>query len=362
MRNGTWKRIISWVLALSCALLAAGALAETNEDRAYIRIEVQDHGVIYAELYPEYAPITVENFLSLVDRQFYDGLTFHRIISNFMVQGGDPQGNGTGGSGQNIKGEFSSNGVENPLAHERGVLSMARSQAPDSASSQFFIVHRAASHLDGQYAAFGKVVCGITVVDRLCQMTPVQDSNGTVLPEEQPVIASIRRADAEEVRQAVEAENDNGRAGRTYADPLSPLSFPVPAGWGRIGELGDTVRFSPDDQQEKTLLLMVRNNYDPLPAAYKITMAAQGLEREDLDTDAFDRDSLIGVITSDPGAVMEEEHSGVTFYTAEVPLEETATYWIGARDGYVYVWGFNGGREDPLYADVQAILDQLSFE
>ena len=158
----------------------------------YIQIDIADYGVITAELYGNAAPITVENFVKLVNEGFYDGLTFHRIISGFMIQGGDPKGNGTGGSDEKIKGEFSSNGWDNPIAHERGVLSMARSSAPDSASSQFFIMHQKASHLDGSYAAFGKVLSGMDVVDAICQNTPVTDSNGTVAKANQPVITSIK--------------------------------------------------------------------------------------------------------------------------------------------------------------------------
>ena len=136
-------------------------------------------------------PITVTNFVNLVNKGFYNGLTFHRIIDGFMIQGGCPLGNGTGNSGENIKGEFAQNGYNNPIAHERGVLSMARSSAPDSASCQFFIMHQAAPHLDGAYAAFGRVLSGIEVVDAICAGTPVTDSNGTVQSENQPVITSI---------------------------------------------------------------------------------------------------------------------------------------------------------------------------
>ena len=157
-----------------------------------IQIDVQDYGTITAELYGEVAPITVDNFVKLVNEGFYDGLTFHRIISGFMVQGGDPLGNGTGGSDERIKGEFAANGWNNPIPHERGVLSMARSSAPDSASSQFFIMHQAAPHLDGSYAAFGKVLTGMEVVDAICQNTPVTDGNGSVAKANQPIITSIR--------------------------------------------------------------------------------------------------------------------------------------------------------------------------
>jgi len=158
----------------------------------YVQIDIANYGTITAELDADAAPITVTNFINLVNNGFYDGLTFHRIIDGFMIQGGDPKGNGTGGSGENIKGEFAQNGWNNPIAHERGVLSMARSSAPDSASSQFFIMHEAAPHLDGAYAAFGRVLTGIEVVDAICANTPVTDQNGTVAAENQPVITAIK--------------------------------------------------------------------------------------------------------------------------------------------------------------------------
>ncbi len=150
-----------------------------------------EKGNIKAELYPQVAPITVENFVKLVEKGFYDGLTFHRIIDGFMIQGGDPLGNGMGGSDEKIKGEFKSNGVINNLKHERGVLSMARSMNPNSASSQFFIMHDDAPHLDGQYAAFGMVVEGIEVVDEIVKSAKVVDANGTVLPANQPKINRV---------------------------------------------------------------------------------------------------------------------------------------------------------------------------
>ena len=158
----------------------------------YVQMDIANYGTITAELDADAAPITVTNFINLVNNGFYDGLTFHRIISGFMIQGGDPKGNGTGGSSENIKGEFAQNGIENPIAHERGVLSMARSSAPDSASSQFFIMHEAAPHLDGAYAAFGRVLTGVEVVDAICANTPVTDQNGTVAAENQPVITAIK--------------------------------------------------------------------------------------------------------------------------------------------------------------------------
>ena len=135
-----------------------------------VTITMTNGDVMKAELYPEIAPNTVNNFISLVQKGFYDGLIFHRVISGFMIQGGDPQGTGMGGPGYSIKGEFAMNGVRNDLKHARGVLSMARSMMPNSAGSQFFIMHANAPHLDGQYAAFGKVVEGLDVVDKIASV------------------------------------------------------------------------------------------------------------------------------------------------------------------------------------------------
>ena len=132
-----------------------------------VTITMKDGGVIKVELYPDKAPNTVNNFISLVNHNFYDGLIFHRVISGFMIQGGDPEGTGMGGPGYSIKGEFSQNRFNNDLKHERGVISMARSMMPDSAGSQFFIMHQYAPHLGGAYAAFGKVIEGMDVVDRI---------------------------------------------------------------------------------------------------------------------------------------------------------------------------------------------------
>ena len=161
----------------------------------HVEIEVANYGTIKLELDADTAPITVTNFINLANEGFYNGLTFHRIIDGFMIQGGDPLGNGTGGSDQTIKGEFSSNGVENDIAHARGVISMARSRLMDSASSQFFIMHRDKPHLDGDYAAFGYVTEGMEVVDAICANTKVEDKNGSVKPENQPVITEIRVID-----------------------------------------------------------------------------------------------------------------------------------------------------------------------
>ena len=216
------KKLISYVMVMSMLVMglsgcgdsaketketkeastpAATEQAQETKDGNYssgkhhARIKIEEYGTIEVELDADTAPITVENFAKLVNQKFYDGLTFHRIISGFMIQGGDPLGNGTGGSDENIKGEFSSNGVENKISHKRGVISMARSQDPNSASSQFFIMHQDGTYLDGEYAAFGKVTKGMEIVDKICEDVKVQDSNGTVATEDQPVIKSVRMID-----------------------------------------------------------------------------------------------------------------------------------------------------------------------
>lgn len=157
-----------------------------------VLITVKDYGNIKLELDADNSPITVTNFINLVNKKFYDGLTFHRIIKGFMIQGGDPNHNGTGGSDKTIKGEFSENGITNNISHKRGVISMARSNDMNSASSQFFIVHEDSTFLDGKYAAFGKVLEGMDVVDKIAETVKTTDDNGTVEFENQPVIESIR--------------------------------------------------------------------------------------------------------------------------------------------------------------------------
>lgn len=134
-----------------------------------VTFEMKDGDVFYVELYPDVAPNTVNNFISLVKKGFYNGLCFHRVIEGFMIQGGDPKGNGTGGPGYSIRGEFTKNGFKNNLKHKRGVISMARSMMPNSAGSQFFIMHADAPHLDGQYAAFGQVIDGMDVIDKIAE-------------------------------------------------------------------------------------------------------------------------------------------------------------------------------------------------
>lgn len=162
------------------------------EGKVNVLIDVKDYGTIKLELDATVAPITVTNFVNLVEEKFYDGLTFHRIIGNFMIQGGDPDHNGFGGSSKTIKGEFKANGVENNISHLRGVISMARSEEYDSASSQFFIVHQDSTFLDGNYAAFGHVVEGIEVVDKIVAAINPTEEDIQIEYKDQPVINSIK--------------------------------------------------------------------------------------------------------------------------------------------------------------------------
>lgn len=160
-----------------------------NDSNPQVEMQIKDYGTITLELFPEVAPITVENFLNLVSNSFYNGIIFHRVIEGFMIQGGDPLGTGVGGSKNKIKGEFESNGVNNPLKHSRGVISMARTYMPNSASSQFFIMHKDAPHLDGDYAAFGVVINGIEVVDKIATTkTDYQDR-----PLNKVIIEEVKR-------------------------------------------------------------------------------------------------------------------------------------------------------------------------
>lgn len=204
------KKIFKVAMVMLLALTLAGCGSSDDGDKKdtgsknddllsgnhHAVIDVKDYGTIKVELNADEAPITVTNFVKLAKEGFYDGLTFHRIIDGFMIQGGDPEGNGTGGSDQTIKGEFNANEVDNVLKHTRGAISMARSaQSYDSASSQFFIVHQTAESLDGQYAVFGYVYEGMDVVDKIATSVPVTDNNGTVEAANQPVINSIKIVD-----------------------------------------------------------------------------------------------------------------------------------------------------------------------
>ncbi len=198
------KPLWPWLTAAGvCVAVLAGVLiwaltsgsGSAESGKHHVAITVRDYGTITVELDADAAPITVQNFLDLADSGFYDGLTFHRIMEGFMIQGGDPEGTGMGGSDKTIKGEFSANGVENPLSHTRGAISMARSSAMDSASSQFFIVQKDSTFLDGQYACFGYVTDGMDVVDAIAADAQPTDDNGTIPADQQPVIESVKVLD-----------------------------------------------------------------------------------------------------------------------------------------------------------------------
>ena len=183
------------IIGLYCLILGTNhKKEETNlmTGKHNVKITVKNYGEIELELDADVAPITVTNFIELANSKFYDGLTFHRIIKGFMIQGGDPEGTGMGGSSKKIKGEFTANGVANSISHVRGVISMARGgYSMDSASSQFFIVHQDSTFLDGQYAAFGHVTSGMEVVDKIALDAKPTDDNGTIPKEKQPTIEKI---------------------------------------------------------------------------------------------------------------------------------------------------------------------------
>ena len=185
----TCLAILVLCISVSCASSDTGLLEESYT----VEIEIENYGVITAVLDAQSAPITVENFVNLAKQGFYNGVSFHRIINGFMMQGGAPDGNGQNNEGTpTIKGEFAYNGVENNIKHTRGTLSMARSQSYNSASTQFFIMHQDRESLDGQYAAFGRVTDGMDIVDKICENVPVTDSNGSVAPQNRPIIKEIR--------------------------------------------------------------------------------------------------------------------------------------------------------------------------
>ena len=201
-KNSKSAAIISLVVAIVAGLcvlgIGIGLIVDhiASQPKDYIaKIEIENHGTITLELDGSAAPITVENFVKLAKDGFYDGLTFHRIIDGFMMQGGCPKGDGTGDAGQDIKGEFSANGWDNPIKHERGTISMARANDPNSASCQFFIVHETSANntasLDGKYAAFGRVTSGMEIVDKICSDAKPTDNNGSIAKADQPVIKTI---------------------------------------------------------------------------------------------------------------------------------------------------------------------------
>ena len=202
------RKILKYGSFLLAVAVAAGILAgcskkaveveslpqydtEVAEGEQIAVMTIRDYGTIKIRFFKEQAPKAVENFITHAKQGYYNELNFHRVIENFMIQGGDPEGTGRGGSDETIKGEFSENGVKNDISHERGVISMARSSDPDSASSQFFIVQSDSTYLDGQYAAFGHVTEGMDIVDQICKDAKPTDNNGTISADEQPVMTSV---------------------------------------------------------------------------------------------------------------------------------------------------------------------------
>ena len=195
------KKIVGLLFVLFIIISLSACSSDKSNNTKYlsglhhVKISILNYGDIDVELDADTAPITVTNFVDLVKDGFYDGLTFHRIIDGFMIQGGDPDGDGFGGSSKTIKGEFEANGVNNTIKHVRGVISMARSNDYNSASSQFFIVQEDSSHLDGLYSSFGHVTSGMDIVDKIAKEAIVEDNNGTVLKENQPIISKIEFID-----------------------------------------------------------------------------------------------------------------------------------------------------------------------
>jgi len=192
--NSKFKKYLKVIIFIGLIIFFVVGFTYKGADQTVnAELKIKDYGTIYLELDGETAPITVRNFIKLANSKFYDGLTFHRIIEGFMIQGGDPLADGTGGTTEKIKGEFSSNGVENNIKHERGVISMARSDDKDSASSQFFIVQEDSTHLDGNYAAFGHVTEGMDIVDKIAKdLSELGDDNGLIPKDNQPIIEYIK--------------------------------------------------------------------------------------------------------------------------------------------------------------------------
>lgn len=189
------------VIVLIVILVLLSLIPKKEKENEMVEIKIKDYGTIVVEMDRANAPITVDNFINLVNNKFYDGLVFHRIMSGFMIQGGAPNSNSNLSLVKNIKGEFKKNGITNNISHTRGVISMARANDMNSASTQFFIVHKDSTFLDGSYAGFGYVVSGMDVVDKICENVIVTDDNGTVKEGMQPVIESIRVIEKSDVNE-----------------------------------------------------------------------------------------------------------------------------------------------------------------
>ena len=347
------KTLLALLLAL--LLLPLSGIGETApEEHPFVVLRTAQDGDIWLELFPETAPATVENFLKLVDAGFYNGLTFHRIIKGFMVQGGDPLGNGTGGSSASIPGEFSSNGFENPLEHKRGVISMARSSDPNSASSQFFIMHADAPHLDGNYAAFGRVVAGMGAVDAMCMYTRTTDSNGTVSREDQPVIQEVLRGSRADAEAAAAREAENGRAGGVFDDPTTGLSFPLPEGWSlQDGSEGNWVFTNGTD-----IFRLASYDYWRIQGkAARDQYEAAGTPRSAFITENLPRASFASMVKVPEDQIGEKTVDGRLWLTAS--QEDSVVYRLGAQNGVILIFA---GPEGAAAEAMEAVLASLKVD
>ena len=343
------------LMMLFCLAMTPG-MAE-NADVPVVALRVMDYGDIYLELYPEIAPATVENFLKLIDSGFYNGLTFHRIISGFMAQGGDPLGNGTGSSEETIRGEVSSNGVENTLKHERGVLSMARSSDPNSASCQFFIMHEDATHLDGNYAAFGRVMAGMDAVDAMCMNAHVTDGNGTVPKEDQPVITEAVRVERAEAEAAVAREAENGAAGGRFEDAVSGVSFQLPEGWALKEKKNGNYLCS---DGSATFSVSTVDVWRRLGKSAQEQYVAAGRDREQLGTEAFDRTAFASATGTDAETMTEKEVNGILWLASGTERNgENLRYFSGATRGTVIMLG---GTEGAAEAAMETVLESITVK
>ena len=329
------------VISLLSVLLLGGCKNKENKDNPnynsdnyltgthYAFMEVENYGQLYIELYADIAPASVTNFVNLVNEGFYNGLTFHRVLNNFMMQGGDPAGDGSGGSTYTVPGEFALNGFNNTLSHLRGTLSMARlSEDPDSASSQFFIVHQDTTGLDGYYAAFGRVVSGMEIVDAICNNTPVQDDNGTVLSEDQPVISVITMITKDQM-PIVEVEAEEVER----PDPTAQIS---------ILTVPDTDGFEPADRwvvNEGGNTYLLSSTEDLLSLALYNIDLSEGLSYGEEDILAYSSDVgagnhialQINITTTDiPNQLLvAEEHNGaLSMYLLSFDFNNNSAYLV----------------------------------
>ena len=329
------------VISLLSVLLLGGCKNKENKDNPnynsdnyltgthYAFMEVENYGQLYIELYADIAPASVTNFVNLVNEGFYNGLTFHRVLNNFMMQGGDPAGDGSGGSTYTVPGEFALNGFNNTLSHLRGTLSMARlSEDPDSASSQFFIVHQDTTGLDGYYAAFGRVVSGMEIVDAICNNTPVQDDNGTVLSEDQPVISVITMITKDQM-PIVEVEAEEVER----PDPTAQIS---------ILTVPDTDGFEPADRwvvNEGGNTYLLSSTEDLLSLTLYNIDLSEGLSYGEEDILAYSSDVgagnhialQINITTTDiPNQLLvAEEHNGaLSMYLLSFDFNNNSAYLV----------------------------------